>query len=307
MKGSSLRDSFLNNPLFAESAAGATLRAKPLGYIDVGARGGVDPMVEPLAGATSVLAFEVDAEECARVRSEYSDKTPWAEFRIEPFAISGRDGPAELHITARPVNSSLLRPSAAFASRYDIAGFRVVRSIPLETRCLDTILFKVLSSAEHWGEFLKLDVQGAELDVLSGAPRMLAERTVAAVVEVEFCRLYEEQPLFSEVEVFLRGKGFTFFGFRSMSYRAGQLRDVLGQRGKSWNERLFHADALFFRDPLSGATLSSRANHVLFVCAMLLGYYDFALEIALGTWAKGEEAERLTRLVRECALGRIEF
>ena len=33
----------------------------------------------------------------------------------------------------------------------------------------------------------------------------------------------------------------------------------------------------------------------------MLEYYDFALELALKTWARGEEAERIERLVRELA------
>ncbi|MBW1783269.1 MAG: hypothetical protein JRL30_21320 [Deltaproteobacteria bacterium] len=46
----------LSDVLFAESAVGAELRDKPLGFIDIGARGGVHHLVEPLAKCTSVLA-----------------------------------------------------------------------------------------------------------------------------------------------------------------------------------------------------------------------------------------------------------
>jgi len=70
-------------------------------------------------------------------------------------------------------------------------------------------------------------------------------------------------------------------------------------------ERAFYADAVFFKDPLPGAAapakLSPRGMHALFSCAVLLGYYDFALEVALGTWARGEEARRLTSFVQEQA------
>lgn len=88
-----------------------------------------------------------------------------------------------------------------------------------------------------------------------------------------------------------------------MSYRSGRLRHVIGKGGQRWRERLIHADAVFFKDPLGeGAPKSTiRAQHALFVSAMLLGYYDLALEVALDSWAVGQEADRIQSLVTKYA------
>ena len=60
----------LDHADFRGSSVAETFRQKPLGYIDVGARGGVHPLVEPVAGITAVLGFEPDAAECARLQAE---------------------------------------------------------------------------------------------------------------------------------------------------------------------------------------------------------------------------------------------
>ncbi len=299
-------NSLISDPLFAECAAAASLRSTPLGFIDVGARGVVHSVVAPLAGVTAVLGFEPDEEECARIKRMQSGHS-WAKFDLEPQALAGREGEQPFHVLVGPANSSLLRPNAGMEKRYSIPGFGIARQILVRTRTLDAILFGNRAKENYWGEFLKLDAQGAELDIMRGATRTLTERTVAAIVEVEFCPLYENQPLFSEVETYMRQFGFAFFGFWETRYRSARLRHLLrphgGGHGAGWQERLVHADAIFFKDPLvpTKAVLSSRAAHALFACAMLLGYYDFALDVALETWARGEEAERIQALAEKYA------
>ena len=52
------KNSLLDNPHFNASAACKNLQNAMLGFIDVGARGGVHDYVLPVAGHTSVLGFE---------------------------------------------------------------------------------------------------------------------------------------------------------------------------------------------------------------------------------------------------------
>ena len=61
-------------------------------------------------------------------------------------------------------------------------------------------------------DFIKLDVQGSELTILSNAKRLL-ESCLLVQVEVEFVELYEGQPLFSDVDNFMRSRCFQFHYF----------------------------------------------------------------------------------------------
>lgn len=78
-------------------------------------------------------------------------------------------------------------------------------------------------------DLLWMDIQGAELLALKGLGERI--RSVALMhLEVEFLPIYEGQPLFDEVDAFLRARGFRFLGFTSYArysadavYASGQV------------------------------------------------------------------------------------
>ena len=95
-------------------------------------------------------------------------------------------------------------------------------------------------------DYLKIDIQGGELCAFENATKRLAE-CVVIHSEVEFLPMYVDQPLFSEVEMFLRGQGFLFHRFEPLKSRVIQPmlkdNDVYGEFVQAvW------ADAVFVRD-----------------------------------------------------------
>ena len=292
-------NSLLANPLFLESAPSKTLRSKPLGLVDVGARSGFYEVIKPLAGATAALAFEPDEAECNRLRTAMASHSPWVKCAIESIALAAQEGESPFFILSSPVNNSLRMPNSQFIDRYKMVGFNHVATRMVRTSSLDKLLFGPYISDDSLGEFLKIDTQGTTFEVLEGAERTLRERTVAICAEVEFFEMYRGQKLFPEIELFLRKRGFSFYGF-DIHFRS---RKLLDKRKSATRERAFFAEAIFFKDPLLGgdsaALLSERGCHTLFVCALLLGYYDFALELALETWARDEGADCMRTLVSQ--------
>ena len=282
MRDAPSRNWLLNHPAFAGSAYGKSLKSQPLGFSDIGARGGVSLVVGPIAAATAVLGFEPDASEAQALRVTHAAAPVYQSFEVSCTAIAGTSGPREFYETVRGVNSSLLRPSESLAKRYQVPGLAIKNISTAQTDTLDNIIFGAYESAAPYGEFLKLDVQGAELEVLQGAERILSERTVAVVAEVSFCELYESQPLFGDVAAYMKSKGFGFYGFHAMSHRASHLRDLIACPSPQWSQRLLHADAVFFREDVfvdGRAEVSFRARANLFCVAMLLGHYDTAYEV----------------------------
>jgi|SRR5688500_8443244 FkbM family methyltransferase len=135
-------------------------------------------------------------------------------------------------------------------------------------------------------DFISLDTQGTELEILRGAPVALGS-SVAVVTEVEFVPLYEGQPLFGEICDFLTGHGFVFARF--FRVLDGSLhRAPVGLRG---NGIPVTTDALFLRHPASivaseGADRDKALRLAkLAFFALSQGYLEHAL------WAL-EEAKR---------------
>jgi len=59
-------------------------------------------------------------------------------------------------------------------------------------------------------DFLSMDAQASEFNILKGATTFLDGDLLGVITEVEFRELYENQPLFSDQDVLLRSKGFIF-------------------------------------------------------------------------------------------------
>ncbi len=230
-------------------------RTQPLGFVDIGARGGVHPLVEPIAEVVSVLGFEPDKEAAME-----------AGIVCVPLALSDRCETGTLWRCAASTNDSLRPINQQFVDRYNMVKFAQTGRSEVQLNALDN----VIGLFRRQAEFIKLDTQGSEYEILRGADRTLAT-TSAIYCEVEFAQIYQDQRLFGDIEVFLRREhGFSFIGFDNMSYRS--RTPGVGR------ERLLHADALFIKDPLE-ITISKRQAQVACMACLLCGYDDLAKEI----------------------------
>ncbi len=276
---------------FRESSLFKSFERSPLGFLDIGARGGVHEIVEPFAELTSVLGFEPDPEECdAMMREIERTGSPYAGLSLEPAGLAERIGSAQLHRIIAPTNDSLREPNSGFVERYDMVKWEKIGELTVPVTTLDDVVFGRRKDEDNVGEIIKIDTQGTELEILQAGARTLSERTVAVVAEVSFNELYQGQGYFSEVEKFLRGLGFAFYGYDLFRLRSCNKLD----KRTHWSrERMIQADAVFFKDPLLGDrlgvdALSERGRDCLLVAAVLLEYYEFALELSAAFYSGGE-------------------
>lgn len=146
-------------------------------------------------------------------------------FRV---AIGNEDGETQIYRNDYTPSSSLLQMEELHKRIYPATTCATTEDI--EIKRLDTVAGQ-LPICENL--LIKIDVQGAEDQVLAGAEKTLARASVL-VVETCFEPLYRGQLLFDGIYELLRPKGFVYVGSED-------------QRRNPENGRVLFCDSIFCR------------------------------------------------------------
>src|SRR5215510_2493328 len=220
-----------------KALTGAPVRFK---IVDVGAslKDGEPPPYADLlkAGDVDIVGFEPSLEALADLDAR---KGPHETYL--PHAI-GDGGRHTLHICRAPGMTSLLTPNPAVLSLFH--GFPAWGQV-LSTEVVDTVRLDDVKETEG-AAMLKIDIQGGELMALRHAEARLRDLLVIHT-EVEFMPMYVDQPLFSDVDLFLRRHGFQFHRFHPLVSRTIAPLLVNGDIYAGMSQQLW-ADAIFIKD-----------------------------------------------------------
>lgn len=266
-----------NSNLFKGLAVEALAAANPVSYIDIGTRGGFQDDLAPIAFAVDAVGFEPEKKAYAEIEGRISG--PWRKARFLPYAIAGVSGRRTLSVPKDPVSTTLLTPDISIGKRFDKTQFYdVQQQIEVETLTLDDALAEVELASR---DFLKIDIEGAELDVFNGAPETIND-LLAVKTEVAFLAHRKDQPLAHHLADFFYDRGFELMDLIEPANwrREGYVIHPYLSSGKTPYSRgqMVQADYLFFRSPGSlGDDIGAKIR--LGLIAMALGYFDHALMI----------------------------
>jgi FkbM family methyltransferase len=241
--------------------------------IDVGARGGIHPRWEQYYSQIEVTAFEPDLEECQRLAAK---KYPYR-VNFVPVALGEHDKEiANLHVCRQPGCSSVLEPNMNICKDFHYGqNLEVTHKVPVELMRMESVLPGMRP------DVLKIDTQGTELAILRGAGALL-DFAIAVEIEVEFIEQYFNQPLFADVDLFMRSKGFTLLGIRRVYWRRkAKTRNPAGGQ-------LIHGDALY----INMNRVNCAKGHII-----LSAYRQYDLLAALGAGELIPRQSFLCRLV----------
>ena len=265
---------FFRHGAFADVFADAGLVA-----IDIGARGGFEPDLLPIAWAVDAHGFEPEPEAYSHLAAHRAG--PWRSLAVHKLAIAGSSGDRRLHIPSDPQGASLLQHDPAIGRRFGYPHlFDVARIETIDTTTLD-------AAAERFGfhaaSYLKLDVEGAELEVLEGAETVLAS-LVAIKTEAAFLPFRKHQPLAWDLAAHLGARGFEIMDVSDPHrWRHGPAapHPYLRRAAPAYSRgQAVQCDLLFFRAAAGMANDDQAVRGALI--ALALGYFDHAASLFAG-------------------------
>lgn len=261
-----------------------------LTVVDIGAALSERPPYQGLieAGKARLIGFEPTPAECEKLNRTYGEP-----HRFFPHFV-GDGGPAVFHETNWSLTGSLFAPNTPLLEKFQNLAELVtpVAQHPVGTTRLDDI--------EGIGDvdFIKIDVQGAELSVFENARNALST-TLLVQTEVEFVELYQGQPLFADVDRFLRRQGLQFLTFNGFGGRA--FKPLLHNNNpNSMFRQLLWSDAIYVRDWMQlDALPADKLRNYAILAHDVLQAYDLAhlvlaaLDRQTGSGVAGAYLQRL--------------
>jgi len=201
--------------------------------VDIGAAGSIEPRWKPYTKHINYIGFEPDKRSREALLNKKND---FIDYKIYPYALSKKNEVRTLNLCKTPTVSSLYNPNEKFIDRFPNSNrFMVVGTEKMSCIKIDEVDIEM-------ADFLKIDIQGGELDVIKGGQKTI-KNTFGLEIEVEFINLYSNQPLFGDICNELSANGFEFFDFVNL------IR--WGRSSYNSHGQCVFGDALFLRSPES--------------------------------------------------------
>lgn len=223
-----------------------------INYHHIGGRNGTFPL--PLKHGPLLQDFHLvlyDADTNCLDQMKAAEYNAWGQVSVFPYCIGEKTGTGHFNLNFHPTTNSLY----PFNDEYQEYNFvhnpiygeyafgdacKHMKSIELELYSLEDVLriTKIPSI-----DFLSLDVQGAEYDILNGARNLLEKNCIGVQLEVEFVKLYQSQKTFSDINSLMENLGFELLELGSFG-RCAPISLPIGFRGL---EQPMYAEAVYIK------------------------------------------------------------
>ena len=219
-----------------------------INYLDVGARGDISLPWSLFANkALKVIGFEPDPIEAKRLADTYEGRVYyphalWGSVDERPFYLN------EWESTSSMYPSNYI-PNQVYLDRHWL-GRKAKATLDVKCVDLDGVL-----AAEDEPDFIKLDTQGSEYEILRGARKILEKGNPLVLCETWCTEVYEGAPLTHEVMGLMYELGYTLFDINiaaSWQHKSQTISKVLSKSRTIGFDLLFikKSDKLVFENEI---------------------------------------------------------
>jgi len=224
----------------------------PIMAVDIGARDGFSSEWSVFASGARIFGFEPDQAECARLNATAPPHVTYI-----PTALGRARQEQTLYEANLSYSTGLYASNMEFFSRLlnrdnaEVVGEQLIT--------VDTLDAALAREGVNHVNFVKLDAEGAELDIMAGAKELMRSPALFGVAtEIRFHPEINGSPPFWQVDQFLQSLGLRLFDIsanaqsrRVMPYPG--TADYILPGGKRFYAYTIHGqvmdgDALYFRD-----------------------------------------------------------
>ena len=213
--------------------------------------------------SSNIIGFELEEEVCSKMNANAKNG-----IKYYPYALGKANERRKLYITQNPMCSSLYKPNEELIklyNRFEVAYLK--EEIEINTITLD---YFIEQNKIGDVDFIKIDVQGAELDVFKGGKKTL-NNVLKIVTEVEFIPHYIDQPLFGDVCSYLKKHNLMFNKFLGLAGRA--LKPLILKNAHTASQHIW-TDAVFIYHVQKIKDLSNLKLLKLSLLSLLYGSVD---------------------------------
>lgn len=187
----------------------------PIVHHHVGARGNVPlplDLESPIRGDLSLIYYDADAD---AITDDLQRRLRARSVKLLPYCIAGAEGTQDFYLTESGFGSSLFPVNERYNDFASVdtygeltveEGHVLSRVVPVEVTTLDAVCQTGADVPSP--DFLSIDAEGAELDILEGASRTLRADVLWVKTEAWIHEVYKGARTFPETLAYLHSMGF---------------------------------------------------------------------------------------------------
>lgn len=260
---------------------------------DIGSTGGVSSNWEAINELMFYYTFDPDP----RAKNKFADNS--VNFK---FGLWSRKKKAFLYQTKFPDASSIYKPNESFLKFFkNHKDHEVIDKIEINVATLDQILQKHLKP-----DFIKIDAEGADFNILKGSTKILSDSCIGVQCETQFSERNINSPFFSDIDIFLRKKGFILFDINLERWRRKEDFYSLDSREQViWGDSFY---ILGINEIIKRTLLLNSKKRKVFLSKIILicislKIYDYPVDIIRiflnNKWLTQKEGQGLIKGIKE--------